>query len=151
MKFNTLVFAAGAILLSAPSTAVAAPDPYGPAIIPLEEIRFTPVSDAEDAPQVAVLFGDPSQAGFYVLRLKFAANMDVTPHYHNDELKVVSLVDGELAFGYGEVFDEAQLRLLHIGSIWTEPQGQAHFGRTGPMGATIEIHGIGPTSAIPVD
>ena len=120
-------------------------DPYGPALFPEESISYqkqqTPFGEIE----VATLFGDPSKSGPYVQRLKFPADFEVSPHSHGDRMKIVTLLEGELLFGY---LNETPVKMLP-GSIWTESKDQVHFGTVGNKTTVIEIHGIGPVSSTP--
>lgn len=113
------------------------------------DISYSPVA-GKPGIYSATLFGDPTKTGPYVQRLKFDAGLTVAPHYHNDALKVVSLVEGVLYFAYGDKFDESALKPLTQGDIWTEAKGQAHFAQTKDSHAIIEIHGVGPISSIAI-
>ena len=49
----------------------------------------------------AVLFGDPSKEGLFVLRLKFPAGYSVAPHTHPVD-EVVTVISGTFSVGMGE-------------------------------------------------
>lgn len=119
-------------------------------IYSLDDIHYVP-SPANPKISTAVLFGDPSKAGPYALRVRFEKGLKVEPHYHKDALKIVTLVEGVLHFAYGDKFDEAALKPHMPGYIWTEANGQGHFARTKETHAIIEIHGIGPTTRFNFD
>lgn len=55
------------------------------------------------------------------------------------------MLSGSFGIGEGEVADRAKGRLLRAGSFYYLPAGTAHFAWAGPEGATIQIHGIGPS------
>ena len=150
--FKAVIFSAA--VLSVPHIANGADgadgvSPQSAKIYKHSEITYNAVQ-GKPGIYAATLFGDPSKAGPYVQRLKFDAGLTVAPHYHNDTLKVVSLVEGVLYFAYGDEFDEGALKPLTQGDIWTEAKGQAHFAMTKDSHAIIEIHGVGPISSIAI-
>jgi quercetin dioxygenase-like cupin family protein len=117
---------------------------------PAEKIIYKPLGADPNGPKGVVLFGDPTKDGPYVMRVKYPANMIVPPHTHGDKVKVVALLEGVIYLGYSETVDMAKATKLTVGSIWTEPKGVAHFGKMGPDGATLEVHGVGPASMLPI-
>lgn len=135
-------------LLLAPSPLLAqtGADPSQPTIFRVDEITYKMQSTPFGELGIALLFGDPTKAGPYVQRIKFPPRMEVKPHSHGKgELKIVSLLEGELLFGYLGQEGEA----MKPGNIWTESMGLVHFGLAGDKGAVIEIFGNGPVSSTP--
>ena len=59
------------------------------------------------APQIAVLYGDPTKPGVFVTRVKFPAGAKDLPHSHPDEVRAVAVLSGTLYFGVGEKWDES--------------------------------------------
>ena len=115
-----------------------------------KDIHYKPLGADPKGPSGVVLFGDPTKAGPYVMRVKYPANMTVPPHTHGYEVKVVALLEGEIYLGYSSTVDMSKATKLEVGSIWTEPKGIPHFGKMGPNGATLEVHGVGPSSMVPI-
>src|SRR5262245_23741654 len=76
-------------------------------------------------PQHVTLFGDPTKAGLYVDRIKFAAGTKVMPHWHPDLVRTVLVLSGTFYFAVGEVFDETKLTAYpagtSIGSLLEHP------------------------------
>jgi pimeloyl-ACP methyl ester carboxylesterase len=91
-----------------------------------------------------VLFGDPSQAGFYTIVLSVPARTTIAAHSHRDD-RMAAVVSGTWQFGYGDRFDEGALKTLPVGSVYSEPGGMNHFARTGAESVLVEISGFGPT------
>src|SRR5205823_4760445 len=54
----------------------------------------------------AVLFGDPSKSGVYVVRIKFAPGAKVMPHWHPDEVRTATVLSGTYYFAVGEQWAE---------------------------------------------
>jgi hypothetical protein len=91
-----------------------------------------------------VLFGDPSKPGFYSIVLSVPAHTTIAAHSHRDD-RMASVVAGTWQFGYGDHFDERALKLLPVGSVYSEPGRVNHFARTGDEAVLVEISGVGPT------
>lgn len=91
-----------------------------------------------------VLFGDPAQAGFYSILLFVPAHTTILAHSHRDD-RVATVVSGEWHFGYGDHFDAKQLKTLSPGSVYSEPGGRNHFGRTEADPVIVQVSGYGPT------
>jgi pimeloyl-ACP methyl ester carboxylesterase/uncharacterized RmlC-like cupin family protein len=100
--------------------------------------------------QTVVLKGDPDQAGVYTIMLRVPAHTKIAAHSHRDD-RVATVISGTWHFGYGNKFDEAQLKSLPPGSFYTEPPGQLHFAETGDEPVTVQITGFGPSSTDYVD
>jgi pimeloyl-ACP methyl ester carboxylesterase/quercetin dioxygenase-like cupin family protein len=94
--------------------------------------------------RTTVLFGDPSSAGFYTIILFVPAHTTIPAHSHRDD-RMAAVVSGTWQFGYGDRFDEAALKSLPVGSVYSEPGGTNHFARTGAEPVMVHISGVGPT------
>jgi len=97
----------------------------------------------------AVLYGDPTKDGLYVIQVKFPKGLKLTPHSHPDE-RIVTVLSGTAHFGLGEQFDEKKLKALPPESMWTEPAKQPHFAWAMDGEVVLQIVGHGPTSATAV-
>ncbi len=61
--------------------------------------------------QTAVISGDPTQSGLYVIRAKLSPGAKVMPHTHPDT-RYDTVLAGEVYFGFGETFDASNTKLL---------------------------------------
>ena len=93
---------------------------------------------------LAVLDGDPTAPGIYVVRVHYPPHVFTRPHWHGEDRYIVVL-KGTWYFGYGQKFDEKALKPLPPGSSYTEPPNTAHFARTREE-VVLQIVGYGPTS-----
>jgi hypothetical protein len=92
--------------------------------------------------KVAVLTGDPSKAGPYVLRAQFPDGYKVPPHWHPTD-ENVTVLQGTLMVGKGEKFNADGAEALPAGSYMRMPKEMRHFAWA--KGETvIQVHGIGP-------
>jgi quercetin dioxygenase-like cupin family protein len=94
--------------------------------------------------QTRVLKGDPGKAGLYTIQLTVPPDTTIQAHDHPDD-RMATVVAGMWYFGYGEEFDEKQLKALSPGSFYVESPREPHFARTGQAGAVLHISGFGPS------
>lgn len=92
--------------------------------------------------ELAVVSGDPSKSGEFVLRIKLADGTRVPPHWHpNDEH--VTVMRGIFAVGMGILFDETKLEDLQPAVYMHIPKEVRQFALA--RGETVvQIHGLGP-------
>src|SRR5262245_18300515 len=101
-----LVAVAG-VAFTTPAVAIRAP---GHTIVPAQEIKWGPApAMLPPGAEAAVLFGDPSKEGLFVLRLKFAAGYRVAPHSHPVD-EVITVISGTFRMGMGETADHSPCR-----------------------------------------
>jgi quercetin dioxygenase-like cupin family protein len=135
-----------AVLLMLVATPVLAQSALQPARLTPEELHWatTPTGTLRTN-----LGGDDKKAGLYLYRVKFPANFKNTPHFHPDD-RVVTVMSGTLYVGYGERFEEKQMKALPAGSIWTEPAKQPHFVWAKDGEVVIQVSGVGPSGVTQV-
>jgi quercetin dioxygenase-like cupin family protein len=92
--------------------------------------------------QFAVVSGDPTKAGPFVIRLRFPAGFKVAPHWHPTD-EHVTVLSGTMALGMGEKFDSAKMKNLSAGSFAQLPAEMRHFAMA-KTAATLQVHGMGP-------
>jgi len=100
--------------------------------------------------QTVVLKGDPTKPGMYTMLLRVGPNTEIEAHAHPDD-RVATVISGTWYFGYGQQFDEAALKRLPAGSVYTEPPNAHHFAMTRGEGVVIQITGDGPSGTTYVD
>lgn len=109
-----------------------------------------PGSSNYSAVKEFVVMGDPSKPGLYMILLKIAPNTKIAAHLHPDQ-RTATVLSGTWYFGYGDKFNEKQLKKLSAGSIYSEVAGQNHFAMTGNEPVIVEITGFGPSGVTYVD
>ena len=95
---------------------------------------------------MAVLFGDPSKPGLYVVRLKTGANWTFPAHFHPGR-ENVTVISGTFYAGIGKKMDAKKLMAFPAGSFISMPPGMAHYAMTKEP-AVIEISGVEPLKDI---
>ncbi|HEX2061171.1 MAG TPA: cupin domain-containing protein [Thermoanaerobaculia bacterium] len=92
--------------------------------------------------QMAVIRGDPSKEGPYVVRLKVPAGFAIAPHTHpNDEN--VTVLSGSFGIGTGDKFDKSKITTLKTGGYSHVGKGMAHYAYFAEE-TVIQLHGTGP-------
>jgi quercetin dioxygenase-like cupin family protein len=91
-----------------------------------EEIEWQAFPAFPPAARLAVLIGDPSQPGPYVIRVRLAAGGRLMPHKHPED-RVYTVISGVFYIGLGDAFDESRLMAYGAGSVLVLPGDQPHF------------------------
>ena len=100
--------------------------------------------------QLAILVGDPSKAGPYLIRVRLPANARMMPHRHPED-RTYTVISGVFYIGVGDVFDEGKLTAHAPGSVLLLPAGTPHFhwARSGEY--VTQVSAIGPLGLEYVD
>ena len=99
-------------------------------------------------PQVAVVYEDPTKAGIYVQRVRFAPGFKIMPHWHPDEVRTVVVLSGTLHFAYGDKWDESKLQVYPTGTFFSEPPRAPHYAWAKDGEVIVQITGTGPSGVI---
>jgi quercetin dioxygenase-like cupin family protein len=92
--------------------------------------------------KMAVLEGDPTKEGPFVVRFQFPAGYHVAAHTH-PKTERVTVISGTLYLAAGEALDRNSAKSLPAGSFGFWPAGMKHTAWS--EGETvIQLHGIGP-------
>ncbi len=139
MKRSLLAIATVAGVLTAAHWALA----QQATIVQADEVKWGPGSPAvQPGSQQALLVGDPTKEGGYVVRAKFPAGFKVAPHVHpNDEN--VTVISGMFHIGLGDKFDESKGQAIKPGGYFQVPKGLQHFAWAS-QDTVIQLHGVGP-------
>src|SRR5262249_35231240 len=74
--------------------------------------------------KLAVMFGDPSKEGLFIVRLKMPANYKISPHWHPTD-ENVTVLSGEFAIGMGDKID-AKTKAQPAGAFFSMPAKMHH-------------------------
>src|SRR5262245_57113627 len=69
-----------------------------------EDIDWKPVRAFPPSAPLAVLIGEPTQAGPYVIRVKVPSGVKLMPHRHPED-RIYTVMSGVFYIGLGEQFD----------------------------------------------
>ncbi|MCC5822786.1 MAG: cupin domain-containing protein [Phycisphaerales bacterium] len=95
-----------------------------------------------DGAEYAVLEGDPSGPGMFVMRLKLPDGFVIPPHTHPG-VERVTVISGAFHLGHGGRFDPDRLERLPAGSFTVMPPGMRHFA-VAEGETVVQITSIGP-------
>ncbi len=115
---------------------------------PPNEIRW--VKNPNGSNESAVLFGDPSKPGPYVIRLKWNPGHMSRPHFHqNDRFFIV--ISGTWWMGTGETYDPNSTVPAPAGSYVIHRAKGIHYDGAKDEPAVIQVWGMGPATSTPAE
>ena len=112
-----------------------------------EEIIFRDDPAFPNGGQTALLHGDPTKPGLFILRIKFPPNYVVPPHTHPG-FETVSVLTGAMGSGMGEKADITKGKMLKAGGMLALPANHAHYVWTGDEETIIQVAAVGPFDLI---
>ncbi|MEY9136325.1 quercetin dioxygenase-like cupin family protein [Bradyrhizobium diazoefficiens] len=91
---------------------------------------------------IAVLSGDPSKEGLFVLRLRMPSGYKISAHNHPTD-EGATVITGNFHIGMGDKLDETKAIELTAGGYAEAPAKMNHYGWTSSP-SVVQIHGQGP-------
>ena len=118
----------------------------------LDKLTWTAAEGNKLGVQTAVLEGDPSKPGFYLIINRFPPGVMSRPHTHPDERHVV-VVKGTWYTGEGANWTPEKEKTvgLKAGDYMRHPAAGVHWDGALDEEVLVAISGYGPTSANVVD
>lgn len=98
--------------------------------------------------QMAVLLGDPTKSGMYIMRVKLPAGTSFPPHVHGGT-ENVTVISGTLLVGLGKTADQSQMKALPAGTFVSVPPNLPHYAMAKEE-TVVQIEGIGPETMTPI-
>jgi quercetin dioxygenase-like cupin family protein len=108
-----------------------------------EDIEWKPFSAFPASVHLAVVVGQPSAPGPYVIRIKVPRGVKLTPHRHPED-RVYTVISGVFYIGLGEQFDAKQLHAYPPGSVIVLPGNTFHFHWAKSGEYVSQVTAIGP-------
>ena len=106
------------------------------------QLQWAAAPALPEGAQIAVLSGDPSKDGLYVVRVMMPAGYKVPAHNH-PTTEMLTVISGDFHLGMGDKLDEEKGTLLTAGGYAEAPAKMNHFAwATTPT--VVQIHGQGP-------
>jgi len=123
--------------------ASASPTQEGPVLVSPDDVKWGEGSPAlPPGSKMAVIFGDPKNAGPFTLRIKLPANYKISPHFHPDT-ETVTVLSGTFHVSMGDTFDASKVKALGVGSFAALPAKSPHFAMTKEE-TLIQVTAVGP-------
>src|SRR5437016_411065 len=80
--------------------------------------------------KVAVLEGNPKEAGHFTMRIKMPPHYKIPPHVHPVDERA-TVISGAMYVGYGDVMDTTKAKKLSAGCFYINPARMIHYAFTG--------------------
>ena len=112
------------------------------AIIP-DDIEWKSFPAFPPAVRLAVVAGQPSEAGPYVIRVKVPGDLKLMPHTHPED-RVYTVISGIFYIGLGDRFDADKLQAYPLGSVIILPGNTPHFHWAKSGEYVTQVSAIGP-------
>ncbi len=119
-------------------------------VIHSEDVLYRVFSAFPPGARLAVLAGDPTRSGPYVIRVRLSAGVKMLPHSHPED-RIYTVISGVFYIGLGEKFDETKLTAHAPGSVLLLPGGQPHFHWAKSGEYITQVSAIGPLGLAYVD
>ena len=104
-------------------------------------------------PQVseqAVLYGDPTKPGLYIVLTKWHPHHMSRPHFHPND-RFITVLSGTWWVGTGSKYDPDSTVPIPAGSFVTHYGKQIHYDGAKDGDALLEILGEGPATSTPAE
>src|SRR5262245_39866110 len=142
MRTKAFPFVAGAALASATLVGAQSGPSAHVAVTPKDVVWEAAPPVFRPGAQGAVILGDLSKPGPYVVRMKAPAGYTIMPHWHPSD-ENVTVLSGTIAMGMGDTVDEKAAEALTAGSFMLVPARSHHY-MVARTEAIIQVHGTGP-------
>jgi quercetin dioxygenase-like cupin family protein len=140
---NRLALLSGVISLCLPFMAMAGEHPT---IVSADQLMWREPDALQKGAEIAVVNGDPSKDGPYVVRLKMPAGFKMMPHTHPDT-ENVTVISGQFNIGTGDKFDDTKVEAVKAGGYVLVPKGMHHYVVINED-TLIQLHGNGPAAIV---
>jgi quercetin dioxygenase-like cupin family protein len=108
-----------------------------------EDVDWKPFPAFPPAARLAVLVGEPTQAGPYLIRVKVPSGVKLMPHKHPED-RIYTVISGVFYVGLGDRFDAEDLKAYPPGSVVVLPANTWHFHWAKSGEYVTQVTAIGP-------
>jgi quercetin dioxygenase-like cupin family protein len=108
-----------------------------------EDIDWKPFPSFPPSARLAMVVGEPSQAGPYTVRVKLPSGVKLMPHRHPED-RVYTVISGVFYIGLGERFDAEKLKAYPPSSVVVLPGDTWHFHWAKSGEYVTQVTAIGP-------
>ncbi len=98
----------------------------------------------------AVLYGDPTKPGLYIILNKWSAHHNSRPHFHPND-RYITVLSGTWWVNTGSKYDPDGMVPMPAGSFVTHYGKQIHYDGAKDGDTVLEIVGEGPATATPAE
>jgi quercetin dioxygenase-like cupin family protein len=108
-----------------------------------EDIDWKPFPGFPPEARLAVLVGDPTRAGPYLIRVRVPSGVKLMPHRHPED-RVYTVMSGVFYIGLGDQFDGEKVNDYPPGSVIILPGDTAHFHWAKSGEYVTQVTAMGP-------
>ena len=108
-----------------------------------EEIDWKPFPTFPPSARLAVLVGEPTQAGPYLIRVKVPSGVKLMPHRHPED-RIYTVMSGVFYIGLGNQFEATRSKAYPSGSVIVLPGNTWHFHWAKSGEYVTQVTAIGP-------
>ena len=108
-----------------------------------EQIDWKPFPAFPPSVRLAVVVGQPSEPGPYVIRVKVPSGVKLMPHRHPED-RVYTVMSGIFYIGLGDQFDGDKVQAYPPGSVIVLPGNTSHFHWAKSGEYVTQVTAIGP-------
>jgi len=119
------------------------------AVLP-EDIDWKPFPAFPPSVRLAVVVGQPSENGPYVIRVKVPRGVKLMPHQHPED-RIYTVISGIFYIGLGDQFDDGKLVAYPPGAVIVLPGNTSHFHQAKSGDYITQVSAIGPLGIEYVD
>jgi quercetin dioxygenase-like cupin family protein len=108
-----------------------------------EDIDWKPFAAFPPSVRLAIVVGEPSAPGPYVIRVKAPMGVKLMPHRHPED-RVYTVMSGVFYIGLGDQFDADKLHAYPPGSVIVLPGNTYHYHWAKSGEYVTQVTAIGP-------
>ena len=108
-----------------------------------EDIDWKPFPAFPPSVRLAVLVGEPSKPGPYLIRVRVPHDIKLMPHMHPED-RIYTVMSGVFYIGLGEQFDPDKVNAYPPGSVVVLPGNTPHFHWAKSGEYVTQVSAIGP-------
>jgi hypothetical protein len=108
-----------------------------------EDIDWKPFAAFPTSVRLAVVVGQPSEEGPYMVRVKVPHGVKLMPHKHPED-RIYTVISGIFYIGLGDQFDADKLEAYPPGAVVVLPGSTSHFHWAKSGEYITQVTGMGP-------
>ena len=108
-----------------------------------EDIDWKPFAAFPPSVRLAIVVGQPSEKGPYVIRVKVPRGVKLMPHKHPED-RIYTVISGIFYIGLGDQFDVEKLEAYPPGAVIILPGNTPHFHLAKSGEYITQVTAIGP-------
>jgi quercetin dioxygenase-like cupin family protein len=108
-----------------------------------ENLDWKPFAAFPPSVRLAVIAGQPSEPGPYMIRVKVPGGVKLMPHRHSED-RIYTVISGVFYIGVGEEFDPDKLAAYPPGAVIVLPGNTSHFHWAKSGEYISQVTAIGP-------